>query len=376
MKKILTFFLVIAILLTTFCGCGFNKQVVETESGEKIAIKSTGKKIKGEIYNASAFSNGLAFVELSEEQGKTYCIDKKGNIIFELDIDLSVAGRIDSKFINGLAYINEGICDTSGEITKPEDVGATSFIFAPAISAGYIFAEVVKSDYSNTVKKLGILNTKFEWTVEPSEKLYNEFTDEYGNNKITNAYLYYTVGDYFYDIGLNKALNLKTGEVVNGKPKEMPKSSQWVLVHSVSKYTGYCISGETSDIVLDLTTNGEVYSASPFVNGKAAIVYRNTSANKYYVTMIDETGKHLFEPVETKYFNVQTDGKYILVSDDGNGTADYAETFNDKGEKLGEIDVSEDTKFTYKFTLNDGVVLVQGGTKKAYYLDINCNNLF
>ena len=392
MKKTISLILVIAVMLSlSACGGAKGTTGIGDNTGEP-AIKHTGKKIDGEILSASLFSEGLAFVELSQEEGKSYCIDKKGHIVFELDIDLSIDGDINSTFINGLAYVNEGLCNTTGKVTKPADVGATTFYYASTLSAGYILAEVVTADYSNTSKKLGVLNTNFEWTVEPSADLYNEFADEYGYSEIDNALntTDYTVGDLYFNVSLEKALNLKTGEVIKDKSKiGTPSSSLWILGSGGSQYTGYYLPSESSylseeNLILDLTKNGEVCSATSFVNGRAAIVYRNTSANKYYVTMIDEEGKHLFEPVETKYSSVETDGKYILVSDTALGSGDYAEVFNNKGEKTGEIDVSADTSKSYHLHLGDGVILVRAGiinmmsgyNGKAYYLDISCKDLF
>lgn len=391
MKNLLSMILVIIIVLS-LAACGGGKvSSVSGNNPDESAIKHTGKKIDGEIFAASNFSEGLAFVETAREKGKTYCIDKKGNIVFELNIDLSVNGDIYATFINGLAYVNGGFCDTTGKVTEPADVGATKFNYISTLRAGYILAEVVTSDYSNTNKRLGVLNTKFEWMIEPSEYLYNEFADEYGYSQISDAINTsdYTVGDLYYNTDLEKALNLKTGEVITEKARiGTPNSSLWLLGCNSTQYTGYYLPGESSylseeNLVLDLTENGVVCSASSFINGKAAIVYRNVSANKYYVTMIDEAGKHLFEPVETKYNSVQTDGKYILVSDSAWG-CNYAEIFNDKGEKTGEIDVSADTSKSYHLYIGDGAILVRGGiinmmsgySGKAYYLDTNSNDLF
>lgn len=253
MRKILAMIFILMMVLSAFCGCGRNKQVVETSNGEKIVVESTGKKIDGEIIAASSFSEGLAFVELSGEKGKTYCINKKGEIVFKLDIDLSVNGNIYATFTNGLAYVNEGFCDTTGKVTKPADVGATSFGYAATLSEGYVLAEVVTSDYSNTNKKLGVLNTKFEWTVEPSENLYNEFANEYGSSTIETSRFTedYTVGDWYYNVGLQKALNLKTGEVTKEKEKiGIPNSSVWSRT-----LNRYYLPGESTEdgLMIDLT---------------------------------------------------------------------------------------------------------------------------
>lgn len=393
MKKLLCL-LLFAVIILAITACGEEGLLVDNgnDISQETEIKHTGKKISGEIVAASTFSEGLAFVETSEEPDKTYCIDKNGNIVFELDIDLSVNGDISTNFVNGLAYVNDGFCDITGKLTKPADVGATSFYYISTLKAGYILAEVVTSDYSATNKKLGVLNTKFEWSVDPSEKLYNEFADENGYSQISTALNTsdFADGDIYYNVDLGKSLNLKTGEVIKGMGDlKSLKSSSWVLAANSTQYTGYYLPDSDTDfsaegLMLDLTKKGIVCSATDFINGRAAIIYHNKDANKYYVTMINEDGNHLFEPVETKYNNVQTDGKYILVSDTQMGTADYAEIFNDKGEKTGEKDVSSDTSLSYHFYLKDGIILVQAGkismmsgySGKAFYLDANCNDLF
>lgn len=404
MKKIISLILIIACIALTACGnetedtnssyvnsqeevSNYSSNEIETSdvsdsnSHEDIS-EDEGEKIEGEIIAASDFSEGLAFVELSNDKGRTYCIDKKGNIVFRLDIKLSAMGYIYATFINGLAYVNVGLCDKTGKVTRPEDVGATNFIYVSTLRAGYILAEVIESDYSSTTKKLGVLNTKFEWTVEPTENLYNEFSNKYGSLAISTASITsdYTVGDLFYCSDLNKILNLKTGEVINDKEKigEID-SSLWVLGANFTQYTGYYLPGEGSDLsedrlVLDLTKNGVVCSATNFVDGKAAIVYHNASANKYYVTMIDDQGKHLFEPVETKYKSVENDGKYILVTEDR-----CAEAFDDSGEKLGKIDFSTDLNKSYSFYFNDGIVLLRAGSGynyTCYYYNVDFTPLF
>lgn len=390
MKNLLSGLLVLCILVSlSACVRGTENSAID--NSQESTIKHNSKKIRGEIVAASVFSEGLAFVELLEEKGKTYCIDQNGNIVFELNIDLSINGDIYANFINGLAYVNEGFCDTTGKVTTPADIGATRFYYVSTLSSGYILADVVTSDYSNTDKKLGVLNTDFEWCVEPTEYLYNEFADEDGYLQISSAINTpdYVVGELYYNHSLEKALNLRTGEVIKNKESlGTPNSSLWLKGSDGVQYTGYYLPDDSSyldddRLVLDLTKDGVVCSATSFVNGKAAIVYHNISANKYYVTMIDESGEHLFEPVETKYNVVETDGKYILVSDTKIGSGDHAEVFNDKGQKTGEIDVSADSSMSYDFYIGDGVILVNAGVinmsgynGRAYYLDAECNDLF
>ncbi|MBE6587514.1 MAG: hypothetical protein E7647_03765 [Ruminococcaceae bacterium] len=400
MRRFLALLLSLMTVLAALCSCGSNDPKTETPDKDQIIepsdkepnaeendVEDTGKKIDGEIIAASVFSEGLAFVEISGEEGKTYCIDKKGNVVFELNIDLSTNSDIFSVFNNGLAYVNEGFCDKTGKVTTPADVGATGFYYTATLSAGYIIAEVVTSDYSSTSKKLGVLNTEFEWTVEPSEEIYKSLADENGYLGLYNVLNTsdFTVGDIYYNVEVKKGLNLKTGEVINERSEiGAPESSLWIAGSNSFQYTGYYISDDRSDLsaatlAVDLTKNGVVCSASSFVDGRAAIVYHNADANKYYVTMIDEAGEHLFEPVETKYSFVRTDGEYILVTDESLGSGDRGEVFNSKGEKTGEIDVSLDSNYSYNFDLCDGVILVSAGrnsTAKVYYLDAECKDLF
>ncbi len=381
MKKALSLFLAVIMMLTaTACGRRVDMPNTDRMNSPDAEVKDTGRKIQGEIQAATVFKDGLAFVELTGVSNKTYCINKEGNIVFEINEQLSAATIIYEEFVNGLAFVNEGFYDAAGNFTMPADVGATKF-YGQAVSAGYIIAEVITADYTSTSKKLGVLDTNFQWTVEPSEELYDAFSKSNGGLAI-ESHLYTqdcVVGDVYYNYNLGKTLNLKTGEVTKGTSAlniDTSDSSVWYYGRSPKGY--YNIIDDT--LVLDLSDKGSVSGGTSFVNGRAAILYYNEEADRHYVTIIDVAGNHLFEPVETKYSSVEFDGEYILVKERSLG--EYGEVFNDKGEKTWERSATEG-----KLSLSDGVILVddcnyslgvsgQVYMGKSYYLDVYGNRLF
>ncbi len=172
------------------------------------------EKISGDIAAGSVFSEGKAFVSLAADNDTTYCINKDGYILFKLNEKMGAIGTIDCTFKNGLTliqkYQEQHICDKNGKVTYPKDVGATKF-YDIGFEGGYILAEVVESTFDSTVKKAGIMNTDFEWTVGPTEELYKYI------NKLN--LVSYTKDRYFNDIVyIGKAkvyLDLKTGKIVS-----------------------------------------------------------------------------------------------------------------------------------------------------------------
>ena len=74
------------------------------------------EKIFGTITAASTFSEGKAFVCVEEKPKKTYCINEKGEILFELDKKVDVAGDIYVTFVNGYAFLDGAVCDINGQI--------------------------------------------------------------------------------------------------------------------------------------------------------------------------------------------------------------------------------------------------------------------
>lgn len=125
-----------------------------------------------DIVFSSVYSDGVAIVNLINEEKKAYVINKQGNILFDFPLmENQSAGAVNHmKFQNGLLIYNNKCYDTKGNITSPESVGATSFY---AFEKGkYIIAERITSTYDSAKKELGVLNTDFEWIVPLKEGFY------------------------------------------------------------------------------------------------------------------------------------------------------------------------------------------------------------
>lgn len=213
-------------------------------------IKHTGKKISGEITGASEFYEGLAFVCIDGDKEKTYCINQDGYIVFELDKKLVVNGKINEKFVNGFVKIENGLCDTKGKITYPEEVGATGF-YDVALKGGYIIAEKVTSDYNSTKKEIGVMDTSFKWIVEPSEKIYKAIADSLLSSSALNTESYYH-NDMVYYSENDCYLNLKTGEICVQEPFPLP-SFAWKI------YTDHTYRDGKENIMLDLNQHQNIY---------------------------------------------------------------------------------------------------------------------
>ena len=371
MKKIVSLILVLGICLS-FSACGSKENATNSSdvNSQVTEIEHTGKKIDGEITGASIFSEGLAFVCLNGDKEKTYCINNDGYIVFELDFRVvDSTGEIDSKFINGLAKVGEGICDTKGNITMPTDVGATAFCDI-ALDGGYIIVEKITSDFESSTKELGVMNTKFEWIIKPSEELYN-ITG--GISMIPdNTQCFYYDG-YFYFEDSQKYLNLKTGEIkdtVDSFP-----SKQWVN-------TDKCFYDYNNNEMLNLENNATINmpAGSGFVNGKSPIRFINKETNKYYFTLIDEKGEFLFEPATTIAFqNFVFDGESVLVLDQSINPKTIA-SYSIDGQLLGQIETETIVKnHSFSCYVNEGVILLKAGRNfnyTHYYYNMDFTPLF
>lgn len=262
--------------------------------------ESSGKqKISGTFDFSAGYSEGKAFVSLD---GDAYCIDKKGYVLFKTNADF----YDNSLFENGMALLSVdgdyAICDEKGKITRPEDVGATKF-HECFFEEGYIIAEVNEYTYSSTVNKMGIMNTKFEWVVEPSEELYNEM--RYESKLCYNDMIFYGITSY----SDKNYVDLKTGKIVKVEELSLQiPSSMWEWDSGSGKY----VEKITRKTVLGLPYDN-IYSTTDFINGKSAVEFYNYDANKHYFTLVDESGKLLFEPKEFEG-DLMFDGNNIMCS--------------------------------------------------------------
>lgn len=351
-----------------------NLSEYEATKPEENATITDSKQINNaDIEYASPYSEGLMFIKTSTDDSRVYCVDKNGYVAFELTNDIiNVKNMDEAKFMGGYAFVRafnesgnfcDAICDKQGNITLPSDIGATDF-FGPdeILKSGYILATKVGA----TTSKLGVLNTSFEWVVPLSEDLYNEFSDSLSDSHKEN----FVIDEYFYSVKLAKSLNLKTGRIDSVKLKDVTPSNNWGTPKSCDGY--YRI--ENSTIVakdgqyIDLDDN--VIRASNFSNGTAPILYENES--EYFVTLINEKGTHLFEPVQITYapnsFKFATDGNYLVYTEKS-----LLVCRDVTGKKIAEFDLE---KFDDKYlSINNGVIVVSN-FKNALCFDAQLNKLF
>ena len=296
------------------------------------------------------------------DKDTTYCIDKQGNIIYQIDEKLAINGTIYKKVINGHLLTNKGIYDMTGKLTNPEAVGATKF-YDIAFAGGYILAEKVTADYSGTKKELGIMNMSFEWVVEPTKEIYTAAEASLSWLTVTNTQSYYVDG-FIYFKESDCYLNVTTGAVVASINQKMP-SEQWDYSTN-GKYVDY-----NQNIMLDIShyTNIKLVVSAKFKNGKAPVFFRNVDAGIWFFTFVDEEGKFLFDPVQIKDMTnvgkASFDGQYLLVSNSSSENSIHC--YNTQGELVGTYY----NKTSVRSEIVDGIILISSGTmtspKREYF---------
>jgi len=388
MKKIIAVLLVCVLLLSLITACVNDVPITtqpnkpenetttpmgESFSGESTkpeetkATEATLEKLNEKIYASSDFSEGLATVVCGSKNGRACVINKKGEIVFELDDQVEYSDIVSyCKFYNGYMAYNGGIWDKNGKVTYPEDVGATEFYYTTTLEYGYIFAEVLESDFQGTTKKLGVLNTDFKWVVEPNVELYASLLNEYGVLSLRNATYSdnYYFDEYVYIASLKKFVHITSGDVMTYKEVRFThpsKSWQWSRDGTCRDYN--------SDIKVDLSQydNLDFNYCTSFKNGISLVVFHNQSAQKSFFALINENGEFLFEPVGTQFpriSRISTDGETIVVN-----YGSLAKSYDMQGNLLATFDAKIiDKKISiWIFSINDGVIVVNGASFGGYY---------
>lgn len=331
-------------------------------------IKHTGVKIEGKFRTATVFSEGLAFVYLTDtdHSDTVYCINKEGYIVFEVDQRLirnDTYNSMSAMFVNGLVLLDDAFCDTAGNFTYPEDVGATMFCDI-ALEDGYIIAERVETTYDSSKKEMGVMNTDFEWIVEPTEEIYNAFGGIKQIEKQEYSFPLDPSGSivYYSDhlcLSGTTFLNLKTGEISDSISIPMP-SDKWEPTQPFYR-DGPCEYVDYIDnVVLELSYDN-IISPKPFVDGKALIGFENEDT--YFFALIDEHGEMLFAPVRTEYYPgyhrmyAFFDGNYIVLEDKDGGVF-YC--YDSTGKLLGSLDTyTIDPSRSFSASIHDGVIMIR-----------------
>ncbi len=371
MKKLISILLLICTLTICFVSCGNNSNEQESGNGNSSNTTDTNsgntnngtntnsgtednndtkyEKIDEMILVGSPFYEGLAFVQYVSYPDTTFCIDKSGNVIFRLNDTFNPFSLEYAKFKNGLCLTpNNYICDSKGNVTRPEDVGVTNF-YNVAFDGKYIIADVVVSTFESSSQKMGVMDSSFNWIVEPTEAIYDAFYEETIDALNSSDYYIYH-NDYLYHY--DSALNLKTGEIINNATIPTTDFISWEELSD--KYT---TMANTSNIV----------------NGKAAIFFYNEDTNKHYVSVIDKNGNLMYDPSETGIvpYYFQFDGENIVIADSNYGSKIKLESFNSEG-VLTSFNTNTLPYTSHSWKLQDGVIVID----YRYYYDISFVPLF
>ena len=342
MKKFFSIMLVLCIALC-FCSCSTKTDTAATKS-----IYEFGK----EITTASAFCEGLGFVLLDNDQTKAYCITEDGDVVFEIYVNdnSTIRGLIwEVRFINGLALFGEDFYDKNGKKTSPEDVGVKAFS-AAALDGGYILA-------TTDDEKTGIMDTNFNWTVEPTTDIYEALGwNVYERYPSESIFLY--EDHIISDPG---CINLVNGGVVDGYQSEY----NWEYAELEEK-------------------------AKIFIKGKSIVT--NYDDNTF--TVIDENEEQLFEPIKINHdtYEIRTDGNIVVMSNlKLNGYPyPHANTlklsiYDMSGTLVSELntDYFKDNEEVIEWKLGDGAITIntcvgtpRDGIFKSYIYDTQFNRVF
>lgn len=198
----------------------------------------------------------------------------------------------------------------------------------------------------------------------------------------------YTYQNYLYFYELKLYLNLTNGEITSEAPFSMPSFAWDLMVDcGIIKYRDN--SGNT---LLQLENNDYDESGvlSGFDNGKSLISMRK--GDKWYFTLIDESGKQQFAPVEMERFEPSfeeingityssdceyeyTNGTILLKYDYGSKGSKYI-TYNENGEKLGTFETDK----TCSAKMNDDIINItqfdESGFTNVTFCDNALNVLF
>ncbi len=282
------------------------------------------------------YSEGYAFVEINHEEQTTYCIDKNGNVKFKLDDKYwAVSG-----FKNGYALLKKYsivddstclLCDETGKIITPEEVGATSFYYdenfgypvTEMFADGYITVVRTTTSYKGSKTEYGIMNTDFKMVLDycdgwiegqnDSMELFSNF-DEY-----RNGMLYQKNGDriWFIDFRDPNPLVSEDWNKFFEKAAFSRPSDFWIGYDQVWDYTG--------KLVLDLYVHGDsVRLLDDFENGVAPIMFEPGGEEAYFC-IVDDENNLKFEPV----FIGKDDGWNTSVEYHGCDNGKYLVFFND-----------------------------------------------
>ena len=317
-------------------------------------------KLEGVIKYATVFFYDRAAAQVGDTW---YCIDKNGGIVFQYPSEVTSVTRL---FKNGYSLVNAGYCDDTGRYTTFQDMGIADVDATTCRYQGdYLIARVDESTYNSKVLKLGILNSDFEWQVEPSVELYEALKRNYGTTyplRTSQKYVYNEEKDHYVD--------LTTGKVL----KDLPEEDQY-MIRTVENGVAYDARGN------ELCTYPEGASVTSRDDGTALLVYY--SGDKRFFSIADKNGAMLFEPIEALNYpgsrsavpNIAASlyDEYVVVSEyDGA----EAKIYDFSGKLLATLtnDTTSGERNRFTYSVSGGMVRVQESKHNTYhYYDFNGN---
>lgn len=383
-KKRLSLLLALPLLLTLLCGCGNSKSLRNDDDNDRPSsskpkddptnpdgsddtTKPVNKIQMDEISSAGTFVDGYAFVERKNKKDIIYCINKKGEIQFQLDNFQSY-----TRFHNGYSFVTDKsgttyLCNTSGKKIYAEDFGCTNFI--SRWHDDFILIVNSVSDFSGSTDSLGILNYELEFIVSPSEDLYELF-EPYYNDDSTIYNTSYFAGHLYNE---KSCLNLFTGEE-NTDLNTMYQNAQVEYPSDLWEYLSYPSNwadgatykdNKTGQTAVDLRQYKETINrAYEFEDGTASLLFLTDSAieRKNYFGVIDENGEFLFDPIELpkitrgEYFVTKDGDYYLLQSSFMAYETEYTIVLINKNGVSKQISI-QSSRYLYVY-IGDGVLLV------------------
>lgn len=351
-KKI-TVILFAVSLLFSLSACGTSSENSKTNSS--VLSSDTKETIENLDFTfISGFSEGLAFIQYNDDNSKTYCIDKKGKVLFSLDGNYNVCCH----FSNGIAMVQKNwsdeetcIVNTKGKLTTAKDLGGTQFIinaddYKAAFADGFILLCKSNSDFTGSKDELASLDSSLKVLVPFSREFFENINRDLflvNGTRYYNGVLYNASG--VYKINSMDAIFLDTGKTV----KAEDKSSIMDLFGKIGAKNESDFWVYEGDYIVDERTNEKpeavnatlanyedtLYEVS-FENGKASVLFKvnNSEGEKYYFTIMGEDGKFYFEPIEVISNIIRTDGKSYLFEDNYHGTTVYLQMVNLDGKSF------------------------------------------
>lgn len=379
MKQAFSLFLALFLLLGMLTGCvpgeSPDSETPSTEGSTGVPLE----KLSQRVYRSGPFSEGKAVVMLDSSNGRTCVINQAGEILFDLPITLAGPHEVsNAKFVNGLLAILGGICDLSGNMTMPQDVGADKF-YTTALAGGYIPALVNADPASGTGAQIGILNAQMEWLVPPSEALYAQLCDEQGNLLLQNdEEVQYEIERNFYFHGylliqnMDQWLELSTGNLIPFEETGLEYPS-----YSWFSTTNNDYLDRAGNVKLDLSDHEyrENWAHIPFRGGLSILLIHdwvNGGSTPYSFALIDEKGELFFDLVTLPCNSEPTfqwDAKHTVVLFSQNDPGRLAQIYDAKGKLIAQLDTSRMTEecsvygilcTSYDIVYSEGVLLVTG----------------